>query len=293
MSTLTKVLIVLLTVASIFLCGIVVTYVANADNYKEKYDNLNSNYQAAKRNEDNAKTQLNNTIEEKDRNAEQLGQQIASLGEKINKLETDLATTERERDNANRKVNDWAVIVMDFSKTLENYENLLKNALAERDSKETELIKQDKELKDTTAALMENMAIVKQLQEESKRLLEEKTELQNKLDQYLRQFGKAIAEPMPVTAIQEAVRLAPPTRDIDLSGSITEVELKNLLAEVSIGTADGVKEGMRFHLTRGDKFICDIVILDVWPERAVGWIELLQDQPQNQPQVNDKVSTNL
>ena len=293
MSTLTKVLIVLLTMASIFLCATVVTYVANADNYKQKFDNLNSNYQAAKRNEDNAKTQLNNTIEEKDRDAEKLGEQIASLEEQINKLKTDLGTAERERDNANRKVNDWAAIVMDFSKTLENYENLVKNALAERDLKEAELIKQDKELKDTTAALMENMAIVKQLQEGSKRLLEEKTELQNKLDQYLRQFGKAIGEPKPVTAIQEAVSLAPPTRDIDLNGSITEVDLKNLLAEVSIGTADGVKEGMRFHLTRGDKFICDIVILDVWPERAVGWIELLQDQPQNQPQVDDKVSTNL
>ena len=285
MSTLTKVLIVLLTMASIFLCATVVTYVANADNYKQKYDSLYSGYQAAKKNEDNAKTQLNNTIEEKDRDTVKLGEQIASLEEQINKLQNDLVTAERERDNANRKVNDWASIVRDFSKTVENNEKLAKDALAQRDLKEAELIKQDKELKDTTAALMENMAIVRQLQEGSKRLLEEKTELQNKLDQYLRQYGKAIAEPMPVTTR--------PTKDIDLNGSITEVDLKNLLAEISIGTADGVKEGMRFHLTRGDNFICDIVILDVWPEKAVGWIELLQDQPQNQPKINDTVSTNL
>jgi len=270
-----------------------VTYVANADNYKQKYDNQFRDYQAAKKSEDNAKTQLNSTIEEKDRDAEKLRGQIASLEEQIGKLQSDLSTAQRDKDDAMRKVNNWAAIVMDFSKTIENNENLVKNALTERDLKEAELIKQDKELKDTTAALMENMAIVKQLQDESKRLLEEKTELQNKLDQYLQQFGKAIAEPMPVTAIQEAVSLAKPTKDIDLSGSITEVDLKNLLAEVSIGTADGVREGMRFHLTRGDKFICDIVILDVWPERAVGWIELLQDQPQNQPKINDRASTNL
>ena len=293
MSTLTKVLIVLLTIASIFLCGIVVTYVANADNYKQKYDNQQRILQAAKRNEDNAKTQLNTTIEEKDRDAEKLGQQIASLEEQISKLQSDLATAQRDKDDANRKVNNWAAIVMDFSKTLENYEKLVKNALAERDLKEAELIKRDKELKDTSAALMENMAIVKQLRDESKRLLEEKTELQNKLDQYLQQFGKAIAEPIPVTPEEGAVSLAPPTKDIELHGSITEVDLKNLLAEVSIGTADGVREGMRFHLTRDNQFICDVVILDVWPERAVGWIELLQDQPQNQPRVNDKVSTNL
>lgn len=293
MSTLTKVLIVLLTMASIFLCATVVTYVANADNYKQKYDSLFNGYQAAKKNEDNAKTQLNNTIEEKDRDTEKLGEQIASLEEQINKLKSDLANAERNRDLANRKVNDWVAIVKDFSKTIENNEKLTKDALTERDLKEAELIKQDKELKDTTAALMENMAIVKQLQEGSKRLLEEKTELQNKLDQYLRQYGKAIAEPMPVTPDRGAVSLAPPTKDIDLNGSITEIDLKNLLAEISIGTADGVKEGMRFHLTRGDKFICDIVILDVWPEKAVGWIELLQDQPRDQPKIDDKVSTNL
>lgn len=293
MSTLTKVLIVLLTIASIFLCGIVVTYVANADNYKQKFENLNNNYLAAKSNENNAKTQLNNTIAEKDRNAEKLGEQIASLQNQISKLQGDLANAERERDEANRKVNGWAAIVIDFSKTMENYEKLLKDALNERDLKEAALIKQDKELKDTTASLMENMAIVKQLQDESKRLIEEKTELQNKLDLYLQQYGKAIAEPKPVTPEKGIVSLAPPAQNIDLNGSVTDVDLKNLLAEISIGEADGVREGMRFHLTRGDKFLCDMVILDVWPEKAVGWLDLLPDQQQDQPQVNDIVSTNL
>jgi len=104
-------------------------------------------------------------------------------------------------------------------------------------------------------------------------------------------FG-SIAASSPVTATREAVRVAPPTKDIDLNGMITEVDMKNLLAEISIGAAEGVKAGMRFHLTRNNKFICDIVILDVWPEKAVGWLELLPEQPQNQPKINDKVSIN-
>ena len=293
MSTLTKVLIVLLTFSSIFLCATVVNYVASADNYKEKYQNLNANYQAAKRNEDNAKTQLNTTIVEKDKNAEKLGQQIAALEDQISKLKTDLATALRNKDDADRKVNSWAAIVMDFSKTIENNEKLVKNALAERDAKEAQRIKLDKELKDTTAALMENMAIVKQLQDESKRLIEEKTDLQNKLDLYLQQYGKAVGEPVPVTPEKGAVTMAPPVENINLNGSITDVDLKNLLAEISIGKADGVREGMRFHLTRGDRFICDMVVLDVWPEKAVGWLDLVQDKQQDQPQINDRASTNL
>jgi hypothetical protein len=293
LSTLTKVLIVLLTITSIFLCGIVVTYVANAENYKQKYENQNNNYQAAKKNENNAKTQLNNTIEENNRQAEKLKEAIAALEEKSNKLMADLANAQRERDVADRKADNQVTIVKDLTATVDNNQKLLKDALAERDAKEIERIKLDKELKDTTASLLENMAIVKQLQDESKRLLEEKTELQNKLDQYLRQYGKIVAEPTPVTPQKETVSLAPPVKDINLNGSITEVDLKNLLAEISIGSADGVKEGMRFHLTRGDKFICDLVVLDVLPDKAVGWLDLLQEQPQDQPQINDRVSTNL
>jgi myosin heavy subunit len=293
LSTLTKVLIVLLTISSIFLCGIVVTYVANAENYRQKYENQSNSYQSAKRNESNAKTQLNSTIEEKNREAEKLKEAIASLEEKNNKLTADLANAEREKDDAVRQVNNTVSVVKDFSATLENNQKLLKDAIAERDAKEIERIKLDKDLKDTTASLMENMAIVKQLQDESKRLLEEKTELQNKLDQYLRQYGKVVPEPTPVTPEKGAVSLAPPVKDINLNGSITEVDLKNLLAEISIGSADGVREGMRFHLTRGDKFICDLVVLDVLPDKAVGWLDLLQEQPQDQPQINDIVSTNL
>jgi len=71
------------------------------------------------------------------------------------------------------------------------------------------------------------------------------------------------------------------------------VDLKNLLAEISIGAADGVKKGMRFHATRDSKFICDVVVLDVEPDKALGWLELLQDQPQDKPKAGDAVSTNL
>jgi hypothetical protein len=46
---------------------------------------------------------------------------------------------------------------------------------------------------------------------------------------------------------------------------------------------------MRFHVTRGDQFICDIVILDVQPEKAAGWLELIQDEPK----AGDSISTNL
>ena len=57
----------------------------------------------------------------------------------------------------------------------------------------------------------------------------------------------------------------------------------------AIGSADGVKDGMKFHVTRGDNFICDILIIDVDTDKAVGVLELVQ-QP---PKIGDTASTNL
>lgn len=293
MSTLTKVLIILLTIASIFLCGIVVTYVANAVDYKQKYDGLDNEYQAAKKSEENANRQFNELKNKTDEEKLKLGSDIAALKVEIGRLEAELKQVIIVRDDAQRKVNNWATIVQDYKASNDEQRKMLANAIAERDRKDTELIKQGKELKDTTDALIERMAVIAQLEEKSKRLLEEKTGLQNKLDEFLRQYGKVIAPPEPVTTAKEKVRVAPPAQDIGLKGLITQVDLKKLLAEISIGSAHGVKEGMRFHTTRGDKFICDIVILDVEPESAIGWLELLQESPQDQPRAGDNVSTNL
>ncbi|MHC4425822.1 MAG: hypothetical protein ACYSYV_06980 [Planctomycetota bacterium] len=293
MSTLTKVLIVLLTIASIFLCGIVVTYVASAVDYKGEYDKQNRLYQAARENEGNANTQLNNTKKEMEQQKAKLNEEIGALQVQAGELQNKLIEVEREKALLLQKVNNWTSIVKDFTQTNDKQGQLLQNALDELNKVQTELIKERKELKDTTTALIEKMAIIALLENKSKGLLEEKTALQNKLDQFLRQYGKAIAAPVPVTTTRGQVRVAPPTKDIGLRGLITVVDLKNLLAEISIGAADGVKEGMRFHATRGDKFICDIVILDVEPEKAVGWLELLQKNLQDQPRAGDNVSTNL
>jgi hypothetical protein len=293
LSTLTKVLIVLLTIASIFLCGIVVTYVASADNFKEKYDSLSRRYQAAEKTKEAAETQLNAKETLWDEEKLKLGGEKNALQQEVDTLKAQVAQITIEKDNALRQVSGWATITKDFSATNALQRQMMSDAIANAKKLEAEQTKQNKELNDTTDALMERMAVITTLQQQLKDLLEEKTVLQSKLDQFLRQYGKVIAPPSPVTALREKVRVAPDTKNIDLKGSISSVNLKNSLAEISIGQADGVKEGMRFHATRSDKFICDIVILDVEPEKAVGWLELLPKQPQFQPKAGDSVATNL
>jgi len=293
LSTLTKTLIVLLTVFSVFLCGLVVTYVANVDNYKQKYDTLYNDFRAAKENEKDAQRQLREKIEETDRQKEQLNGEISSLTMTVGELEAKLDKLIRENAMLLQKVSSMASLVEAANQTAQQQTKLFEDAEKELSGVRTEQIKQRNELKETTDALIEKIAIISTLQERNKQMLEEKTELQTKLDQLLRQYGRVIAPPTPVTPRREIARPVPAampvTKDIGLKGLVTAVDLENSLAEISIGTADGVRNEMKFHVTRGDKFICDILILDVDSDRAVGILELVQ-QP---PRVGDSVSTNL
>jgi len=270
----------------------VVTYVANAENYRQRYVDLNNRERAARENERNTREQLNKTIAETDQQKKMLNDEIALLKEDVDSLTADLAEAQRQRDDALRRVNNWAAIVMDFSKTTDKHRQLLEETHAELKTIQAELIKEQREHKETTTALYEKMSIVAQLEEQTKRLLEEKTELQNMSDQFLQQFGKVAAAPVPVTPIKEKARVAPVARDIALKGLVTEVDLKNSLAEISIGAANGVQAGMKFHVIRGNEFICDILIFDVEAEKAVGILELME-ATQQRPKAGDNVSTNL
>ncbi len=294
MSTLTKVLIVLLTVFSIFLCGIVVTYVANAENYKKQYEQTYTQLSSARENERNAQKQLKEKITEADEQIATLKEQINSLSIRNEKLQAEIDNSERQKLSLEQRLDSMAAAVKAANQTASLQTQLFENAQKELETTRTQQIEQENELKQTTTTLNERMAIISQLRKDNKRLLEEKAELEAKLNQSFREYGKTITPTIPVTPKQEIAQpvTQPVTKEIGLKGSITNIDLKNKMASISIGSAHGVKEGMKFHVTRGAQFICDILIFDIQPEQAVGILELLEATKQ-QPQVGDRVSTNL
>ncbi len=292
MSALTKILIVLLTIAAIFLSGIVVTYIANADNYKQKYDTLYARYQGAEQKRASAELRLEEVTTQADQQIDQLNNKITSINVKIEQLQGELDKAEREKAQLLQRVDRFAAEVASFSKTNQNQRLLLENTIKTWKGVEANLIQEQSRHKETSRALLEKMAIITGLEERNKRLLEENAELQTRLDQHLRQYGKVVAPPTPVTPIREKAQpVLPPTKEIGLKGQIIGVDLKNKMAEISIGQAHGVKKEMKFHVIRGDNFICDILILDIEPEKAIGIFDLFN--PEKPPRVGDVVSTNL
>lgn len=119
MSTLTKVLIVLLTIASIFLCGVVVTYVASADNYKQMYDQRRNSEMSAKQQRDRTIEEWNAAQEAMAGDKAKLNADKAALQGQIAALQGKLTDTERERDDARRRKENYESILADYSKTVD------------------------------------------------------------------------------------------------------------------------------------------------------------------------------
>ncbi|MFC1737518.1 hypothetical protein ACFL1G_00520 [Planctomycetota bacterium] len=292
MSTLTKILIILLTLSSFFLCGIVVTYVSNAEDYRQKYDDVRLNRDELQQNLNSLTKLTNETIDKTKQEKNDLTEQIASLKTTNDQLQLNLKNAEREKSGLLQKVNDWTSVVADFRATNEQQGLTLENTLRKLEGTEAEKIKQEKELNETSKILVEKMAIVETLQNEKKRLLEEKTELEKRLNLILQPTGKVVAPASPVTPRLGVVKLTVPepvAQEINLQGLVTDVDLENSMVGISIGSADGVSEGMTFHVIRAEQFICDILIVDVDTEQAVGVLEVMNKQPK----VGDKVSTNF
>ena len=159
MSTLTKILIVLLTLSSIFLCGIVVTYVANADNYRQKYNDLKAQRDSLNKKAKDLTEQVNEKIEQKNELENKLRSEIASLKAKFDKVENDLKNAERQKANLLRRVSDITSVVETSSQTADNQRKLFETTQEKLNKLQAEQIKQRKELKETTASLIEKMAI--------------------------------------------------------------------------------------------------------------------------------------
>jgi len=289
LSTLTKILIVLLTVSSIFLCGIVVTYVANADNFREQNKQLTVQVQSARQNEKGSKKQLNENLSKSQQREKKLNEQITTLRNETSKLKQNMSNLEREKAALQERVSNMAGTIETTSQTAEQQRKLFENTFAELKETKAQQIKEHKELEETTKTLQQKMAIIETLQTEKRRLLEEKADLQKRFDDLIVGRGEVSVKATPVTPDKDKAQPVKVTREISLEGLVSAVDIQNSMASISIGSADGVRDGMKFHVTRGSKFICDIVILEVDTKESVGFLELVQEQPK----VKDKVSTNL
>jgi len=287
LSTLTKVLVILLTLFSIFLCGAIVTYVGNVNNYKalyEEQDNFNDTVIAENRSlkqRNNEKSAQMKDLEKK------LNERIQQLDDENNRLTVDLRNAERMSLKYQGGMDSLAGVLTSFEQTIGNLEQSLKLTQVQLDKARQEGIKDRKELNEVTASLYEKIVQMAALETDRRRILEQKTTLEDQMNQLI-DPASTVGSSGVVTPERGQIKpsAVTPSR-FSLNGLITEVG--ESLVSVSVGSADGVENGTLFHVTRGDEFICDLLITDVDTNKSAGVLELVQAQPK----IGDNVSTRL
>jgi hypothetical protein len=292
---LTKILIVLLTVSSLILCGLVANYVSNAQNYRQEFDNQKGTADRASSMEKKAKEDLRIATEDFQAEQDNLNAQIEQMTLDLQKMDTELQTAKLEKTALDQKVQTWVAMTRQFTETNKDLKDQLGSYIAKYEESESLQIRQAKELDETQAELIAKLSVIDTLEDDKKALEEEVGDLRSKLDGLLMQQGRVTTQYRPIASVTPPEPTAPAVpamdRAIDLKGTITSLKLENSLAQISIGGARGVRVGMQFFVTRGPAFICKIQIIDVQPEMAIG--QILPGAAGNLPRVGDSIATNL
>ena len=272
---------------SFFLCGIVVHYVASEANYKPRFDKLERDYDALENKYDDALALVNEKELAMNQLEDDLKAAIRDLEDEKNNLQTELSKAQARKITLEERVNSLAGSALGFEGTVADLANSLDLTKSELKQTRTNEINLDKQLKQVTSSLEEKITQLDAVERERKRLLEANKQLEDLLGG--KAPDKATAMPRPITTLKGRAKplVAPQEIDMPLRGLVTAVD--SAIATISIGSADGVGIGARFHVVRNGTFICDVVITDVDSETAAGTIKLKQQSPR----AGDKVSTDF
>ena len=275
----------MLSVFSLLLAGMFVVFVGNANNYKEMYQeekNLSSVLQADLTIKDE---QYNIQVKKGVTLAQELQRELQILQADKNQLTTDLRNSERLAQKYQADADSWKGVMTGLEQSVDNLQASLSKTQEALNQARTDGIKDQKDLAETLASLHEKLVIVDSLEAERRRLLEQKKELEDRVAT----GGYVAKEIIPVTPQpnRTVTRAMTAPAGTDVKGLVVDIE-QNLIT-LSVGSADGVKEKMVFHVTRGDRFLCDVIVTNVDINRCAGVLDLVQQAPK----VGDTASTQL
>ena len=276
MSALTKILIIIVSILVFVSCTVVVAYVGNATNEKERADQLANDLKVLEANLAALSTDIASKESQLSANQQVWQTKVAELTRSKSDLEVNLRTSERNTLESERTKNNFIAELTALRTTIQHMDLSLQKTQTELVAARTSSLKDRTDLTQLTDTLYQRIVEIQNLEVQVKRLLEEKTVLEETVTAPV---ATAPIARIVTPEINKAVPADPeqiPAK-AGLSGYI--IEVKGGLATVSIGAADGVKKNDILHVYRGGDFICDIAITNVDTNKSAGVIELEQQRP--------------
>ncbi len=287
MSFFTKILIILLSLFSLWLCASVATYVGTVNNYKVMYDEQKSLNNSLVSENTSLQRRFNEKMAMTKELEAKLNDRIQLLEDEKSKLDVELKNARRTSLEYQGRVNSWAGVLTSFEKTIANLEQSLNLTQEQLNNAHADNIQDRKELNEITASLYEKIVQMQALEADRRRLLEAKLSLEEQINRLSGPDAEAVSFD-PVTLQRGQARPAAPVPGrVALQGLITEVSKS--LVSISLGSEDGMKKNMVLQVFRGDEFICNLVVTNVDTSKSAGVLELVQQNPI----VGDYVTTRL
>ncbi len=287
MSFFTKILIVLLSLFSLWLCASVATYVGTVNNYRVVYEEQKSLSNSLVSENTSLQRRFNEKMAMTKELEAKLNDRIQLLEDEKSKLDVELKNARRTSLEYQGRVNSWAGVLTSFEKTIANMEQSLNLTQEQLNNAHADNIQDRKELNEITASLYEKIVQMQALEADRRRLLEAKLSLEEQINRLSGPDAEAVSFE-PVTPQRGLARPAAPVPGgVALQGLITEVGKS--LVSISLGSENGVKKNMVLQVFRGNEFICNLVVTNVDTSKSAGVLELVQQNPI----VGDYVTTRL
>lgn len=289
MSTLTKVLALLVSALSIFLCGVIVVFITNATNWKEMSDNNQLLAEAAQVQAVVAEESRARQADQYNLLIEKLRESILYLQQQNSELTREIATRGRQQADAVSQ----AQTAVDLSKNLALSIDIM-DKTKDQLQEDLQLVREkmlvaEARVIDLNRSLSSALVNNKNLESKWRQTLREKHSLEEKnakLNQKLKQTITLVSK----SPVEEGDLITSTTvaAGVPIKGKITGVHADTGKVSISVGSADGVRKGARFVVTRGDdKFLGHLDITYVEANEAVGRLI----NPQGAVVVGDRVVT--
>ena len=269
MSSLTKVFVLVVSALAIFLCGLVVTYVSTAENYKAAFDDERVIRQAAQAQAVAAEQARSQEKERYEALIGRLNATIVDLQGNVADLARELVAQRQMQTEAVSRANTAVNASAALQQTVQNmYEG--QNAVqAALDKAQRAMIVAQAQVIDLTRALEEEKVKSNQLESMRREAEEKMPKLEDENFEIRRRLEQVTVSSSEMRAGMDRVSLSlPQLSGVPISGEVTAVEKE--LATISVGSSSGVRPNMTFHVSRGEQYLGDFVVIDVEPSAAAG-----------------------
>lgn len=282
----TKVLVVFATILSVFLSALVISYAVNSDRVANDYTNLQAQMASFQGGQQALALEHATQLAGAKQEAQRAKSDADKAANSMRELETrvlQMLATQRTLQDASDKAQALATQLATTNSTQTSLiEGLRKDADDSR-GKQVEIAKRNAELEKAIADLRRSYDAA---ENEKKLVREQLAEAKSQLDA-LRAGGATLGS----ASSNEPFVYSGPT----ISGKVEEVTKDaatgELLAKISVGTNDNIRENMKLAIRRDNEFVGNLVVLKTDLKYAIGKIDLLGRSVS--VQVGDVVQSNL